>query len=100
MSKGPLLAIALGRFQRGEYELAAETAHKGVQAGPYWSLTHVALAAALTKLGRLESASSSARRVLELQPEFTISGLCASFDFNPSLADPLSEALKAAGLPD
>jgi len=47
----------------------------------------------------LELARSSASRVLKLQPEFTINGLCASFDFNPSLADPLSEALKGAGLP-
>jgi TolB-like protein/Tfp pilus assembly protein PilF len=98
MSQGPLLAIALGRLQRGEYEAAAEAAHKGVQAKPYWSLTHVALAASQAKLGRLESAKSSARRVLELQPEFTIGGLCTSFDFHPSLAEPLSEALKATGL--
>ena len=100
MSQGPLLAIALGRLQRGEYEAAAEAAHKGVQARPYWSLTHVALAASQAKLGRMEAAKSSARHVLELQPEFTISGLCTSFDFHPSLAGPLSQALQEAGLPD
>ena len=58
------------------------------------------LAATQAKLGRLDAAKSAAKRVLELQPEFTISGLCTSFDFHPSLAGPLSEALQEAGLPD
>ena len=34
-----------------------------------------------------------------LQPSFTISGTCASFDIHPLVAVPLSEALIAAGLP-
>ena len=38
-------------------------------------------------------------RVLELEPGFTISGLCAAFAIHESLAAPLSEALNAAGLP-
>jgi TolB-like protein/class 3 adenylate cyclase/tetratricopeptide (TPR) repeat protein len=100
MIQGPLLAIALGRLQRGEYERAADAAHKVVQARPYWSLGHVALAAAQAKLARLESAKSAGRRVLELQPDFTISGLCTSFDFHPSLAEPVSQALREAGLPE
>jgi hypothetical protein len=69
------------------------------QANPYWSLAHVLLAATHAKLGRLDAAKSAAARVLELQPGFTISGLCASFDIHPSLAEPLSEALIAAALP-
>ena len=40
------------------------------------------------------------QRVLELQPGFTISRMCATFDINPSLAEPLREALSAAGLPE
>jgi adenylate cyclase len=69
------------------------------QANPYWSLAHVLLAATHAKLGRLDAAKSAAARVLELQPGFTIRGLCAAFDIHPSLAEPLSEALIAAGLP-
>jgi hypothetical protein len=52
-----------------------------------------------SRLGRLTAAKSAAERVLELQPGFTTSGLCASFDIHPSLAAPLSEALIVAGLP-
>jgi TolB-like protein/class 3 adenylate cyclase len=99
MSYVPWFSISLGHFQRGEYEAAAEAAQKVFQANPYWSLAHVLLAATHAKLGRLDAAKSAAARVLELQPGFTISGLCASFDIHPSLAEPLSEALIAAALP-
>jgi tetratricopeptide (TPR) repeat protein len=99
MSQAPLLSITLGRFQRGEAEAAAEAAHKVFQASPYWSLAHVVLAATQARLGRLAAAKSAADRVLELQPGFTVSGLCSSFDMHPSLATPLSEALTQAGLP-
>jgi len=99
MSYAPLLSIALGRFQRGEYEAAAEAAHKVFQASPYWSLAHVALAATQARLGQLSAARSAAERVVELQPGYTTSGLCASFDLHPSLAAPLSKALTEAGLP-
>ena len=99
MSYAPWLSIALGRLARGEYEAAAEAAHKVFQANPYWSSAHFLLAATHAKLGRLDAAKSAAERVLELQPGFTISGTCAAFDIHPSVAEPLSEALSMAGLP-
>jgi TolB-like protein/Tfp pilus assembly protein PilF len=99
MSYAPLLAIALGYFQRGEYEAAAAAARKVFQANPYWSSAHFLLAATHAKLGRLDEAKSAAVRVLELEPGFTISGMCASFDIHESLAAPLSAALSVAGLP-
>ncbi len=91
MKMAPLLAISLGHLQRSEHQAAAEAAYEVIQASPYWSLAHVALAATQTRLGKVSGAKSAASRVLELQPNFTISGLCASFDFHPSLAAPLSE---------
>jgi hypothetical protein len=57
------------------------------------------LAATHARLGRLDAARTAGARVLELQPGFTISGTCAAFDIHASLAAPLSEALRAAGLP-
>ena len=57
------------------------------------------LAATHVKLGRLDAAKSAALRVLELQPGFSTSETCASFDIHPSIAMPLSEALSLAGLP-
>jgi TolB-like protein len=99
MSYAPWLSIALGRFQRGEHEAAAQAAQKVFQANPYWSSAHFLLAATHAKLGRMDAARSAAARVLELQPGYTISGTCASFDIHPALAEPLSEALMLAGLP-
>jgi adenylate cyclase len=99
ISYGPLLSITLGRFRRGEWEAAAETAHKTLQANPYWSTAHVLVAATQAKLGRLDAAKSAATRVLELQPGYTISGFCAAFDVDPSLAVPMVDALSLAGLP-
>jgi tetratricopeptide (TPR) repeat protein len=100
MKMAPLLAITLGYLQRGEQQAAAEAAYNVIQANPYWSLAYVAHAATQVNLGNLTAAKSSASRVLELQPGFTISGLCLSFDFHQSLAAPLSEALRHAGLPE
>lgn len=100
MKMAPLLAITLGHFQRGEYIRAAEAAHKVIQSSPYWSLAYVALAATQAKLGKLGTAKSAASQVLVYQPTFSISGLCAAFDLHLSLAAPLSEALRQAGLPE
>ncbi len=99
MNYVPWYSITRGRLQHGEYEAAAEAAHKVFQENPYWSTAHFLLAATHATLGRLDAARSAAARVLELQPGFTISGTCAAFDIHPSIATPLSEALSLAGLP-
>ncbi len=100
MIYAPWVAISIGRLARGEYEAASEAAHKGFQANPYFSTAHFILAATHAKLGQLDAAKAAAARVLELQPGFTISGTCAAFDIDPSIAGPLSEALRLAGLPE
>jgi tetratricopeptide (TPR) repeat protein len=99
MSYAPWLSVALGCFQLDKYEAALEAAHKIVRANPYWSMAHVALAATQASLGRFDAAKAAAARVLELQPGFTVGGFIAAFDIDKSLAAPLSEALKVAGLP-
>jgi TolB-like protein/Tfp pilus assembly protein PilF len=100
MNYAPWFSVTLGHFRRGEYEAAAEAAGKAFQANPYWSSAHFLLAATHAKLGRLDAARSAATRVLELEPGFTIGGMCAAFDIHPSIAAPLSEALSLAGLPE
>jgi len=99
MAYVPSFSITLGRFQRGEYEAAAEAARDAFQINPYWSPGYILLAATHAKLGRLEEARSAAARVLELEPGYTVSGHCALFDIHESVAVPLTEALSAAGLP-
>jgi adenylate cyclase len=96
---GPCFAITSGLFQRGDYEAAAEAARKCFQENPHWSNAHVLLAATHARLGRVEAAREAAKRVLELEPSYTIQGMCAAVNLHPSLAEPLSDALRIAGLP-
>lgn len=56
-------------------------------------------AATHAKLGGMDAARQAAARVLELEPGYTISGMCAAVAFHTSIAEPLSEALRTAGLP-
>ena len=58
------------------------------------------LAAALTKLGRIDEAKAAVARVLALQPAFSIGEWCAALDPAPEIAAPFTEALRAAGLPE
>jgi adenylate cyclase len=93
-------AAALGHFHRGLYEEAAAAARKAVQYSPAFSQTYMVLAATVAKLGRLDEAKAAAARVLELQPAFRYSRLFAGMDCAPALVAALSEALRAAGLPE
>jgi TolB-like protein len=92
-------SLALGHFQRGRYEDAANAAYKAVQSNPGHSINYMLLAAPLAKLGRREEANATAARVLELQPEFQYSRQFSGVNCAPALAASLGEALHAAGLP-
>lgn len=94
-----LFSVSVGHFYQGAFEASADAAYKAFQANPFWSSAHFMLAATHAKLGRPDQAAQSASRVLELEPGFTASGMCTAFDVHPSIADPLTEALLAAGLP-
>jgi hypothetical protein len=63
-------------------------------------MAYVTLAAPLAKLGRLEEAKAAAARALELQPAFRCRQHFAAGGYAPALADSLTEALCAAGLPE
>lgn len=92
-------ALTLGHFQLGNYEYAANAAHKAVQHNPRHSISHMLLAAALTHLGRFADARLAAARVLELQPGFHYGMQFAGVDCEPRLAVSLGAALDIAGLP-
>ncbi|HYM32700.1 MAG TPA: adenylate/guanylate cyclase domain-containing protein [Candidatus Cybelea sp.] len=98
-SHGPCLAISLGHFLLGRYEQAADAARKTFQANPRFSYAYMALAATFVKLGRIDEARAAAARLIELEPGYTISGMCAATKMHDLLAVPVSEALRATGLP-
>jgi adenylate cyclase len=97
---GACHAIAIGRFRQRRYEDAANAARKAVQRNPGFSYPHAILAAALAKLGQVDEAKAAAARVLALQPGFSIAEFCAVNDPAPEIAVPMTEALRAAGLPE
>jgi adenylate cyclase len=93
-------AVCLGHFQQSQYADAANAIRKGIQCNPNFSIAYMFQAGALAKLGRIDEARTSAARVLALQPGFTIGGWCRALDPVPAIAEPLTEALRAAGLPE
>ncbi len=93
-------SVALGHFQNGRYEEAANAAYKAVQSNPGHSINYVLLAAPLVKLGRLDEAKAAASRVLQLQPAFRYSRQFSGVNCAPALAAALGEALHASGLPE
>lgn len=93
-------AQAMSHLLRGRYDEACRAAYKSVQANPAHSITHVQLAAALARLGRLDEARAAAARVLELHPTFRYSRQFKAVNCAPALAQALGDALRAAGLPE
>jgi TolB-like protein len=93
-------AQAMGHFHLGRYDEACRAAYRSVQTNPQHSITYVQLAAALTKLGRLEEAKAAAIRVLELHPTFHYGRQFSGVNCAPALASSLGDALRAAGLPE
>jgi TolB-like protein/tetratricopeptide (TPR) repeat protein len=93
-------AQALAHFFLGHYEQAAQAAYKSVHANPTHSITYVQLAAALSKLGRMQEARTAAAKVLELQPNFRFSRQFAGVNCSPSLATSMGNALRSVGLPE
>jgi TolB-like protein len=92
-------SFTLGHFHRGRFEEAAKAAYKAVQSNPAHSISHMLLAAALAKLGRLEEARTAAGRVLDLQSGFRYSRQFSGVDCAPALAASLGKALRETGLP-
>ncbi len=92
-------ALAVGHFQRGRFEEAAIAARRAMQSNPSFSVTNSLLIAPLVKLGRMDEARAVAARVLALQPTFSAAGFCAALALPTSLAEPLAEAWREAGLP-
>jgi tetratricopeptide (TPR) repeat protein len=93
-------AVSFAHFQQSRYADAADAARKAIQATPGFSVCHMALAAPLAKLGRIEEARAAGARVLELQPTFHCTRQLKNVGAVPSFAADFGEALRAAGLPE
>jgi TolB-like protein len=92
-------ALALGHFLHGRYDEAAHDARRAIHSNPSLSVSHSLLAAMLVKLGRIEEAKAMALQVLALDPSFSAARFCTALGVPPVLAEPLTDAWSAAGLP-
>jgi adenylate cyclase len=93
-------AVYLGNFRLNRYQESANAIRKAIQWNPGFSIGYMFLAGVLERLGRIDEAKAAAARVLALQPGFSIGGWRAALDPVPAIAVPLSDALRAAGLPE
>ena len=93
-------AMCLGHFKLEQYAKAANLERRAAQAKPGFSVFQLGLAASLAKSGQIDAAREAAARLLVLEPQFSISGFCAALGIPTSLSIPLSDALRAAGLPE
>ena len=96
----PYIGLAYTHFFSGRFEEAISAADRALQGNPRFSVPAFLRTAALARLGREAEAAASARRLLELQPGFTIASLVDSeFTKSKHLAM-LADALRQAGLPE
>jgi TolB-like protein/class 3 adenylate cyclase len=96
--------VGAAKFFGGHDEEAVAWLNRSIELNPNYSGPHFWLAAALTRLGRLEDAREAARAGLELNPSFTIARL-RSMAFSDSpvyLAgrERAYEGMRLAGLPE
>jgi adenylate cyclase len=96
----PYVGLAYTHFFSGRFEAAISAADRALQGNPRFSVPAFLKTAALARLGREAEAAASARRVLELQPGFTIASLVDSEFTSPERLTMLAEALRRAGLPE
>ena len=67
------VGMAYTKMIAGRYDEASSWARQGMQRNPEWAGPFRLHAAASAHLGRMEEAQAAAARVLELEPEFTLS---------------------------
>jgi adenylate cyclase len=94
-----LTALGIAHLAAGRFEEAAAACNKACQSNPRFSFPVVLRTAALSRLGRADEAKASARRVLELEPHFSIAEFVRAHTGRPEIWDPVGEALRQTGLP-
>jgi TolB-like protein len=93
-------ALGIAHLAAGRFEQAAAACNKASQSNPRFSFPVVLQAAALCGLGRAHEAKVLARRVLELEPRFSIAQFVKSHTVRPEIWNPIGDALRQVGLPE
>src|SRR6185312_10296591 len=96
----PYVGLAYSHFFMGNFVAAASAARRASAANPKFSVPCYLHIAALVGLGRTEDANSMATVLLELQPDFAVSGLVSGNITTLERMDKLADALRRVGLPN
>ena len=95
----PYTGLATAYSAAGNFAEAAVAGAKAAQANPRFSYPQVLQAAALSSLGRVDEAKAVARRVLELEPKFTVAEFVRAHTGRAEIWEPIGAALRLIGLP-
>jgi adenylate cyclase len=93
-------ALALACLLAAQDEDAARHARKAIDGNPNCALAHCALSMAYARLGRVEEAEQTIRRLVAVAPRFRIGTLRRIRFADPGRLRPDLDLLRAAGLPD
>jgi adenylate cyclase len=96
----PYVALAMVYCASSDFAAAVAAAATAIQANPRFSLSHALHAAALSRLDRGDEARDAARRVIECEPDFTVSRFVISHTGRPDIWGPIGDALRRLGLPE
>lgn len=91
--------IFAGHFKSAHYEEAEQAARAAIACNGILSSSHALHSAALAVLGLDEAKKAAADKVRDLEPGFSVTEFCNAIGAVPAIAEPLAEALRAAGLP-
>ncbi len=94
------VALAIAYCNERDFAAAVTAAAKAIQASPRFSLSHALHAAALSCLDRLDEAKVAAGRILECEPDFTVSGFVKAHTGRADIWEPIGDALRRLGLPE
>ena len=93
----------LGRcyLQKGQYEEALIEYKKALQRSPNSYLNYLGLATVYVFLDRQEEAEAAAKKVIELNPKFSISSVSTALPYkNPTELKRVLDAMRKAGFPE
>jgi adenylate cyclase len=91
--------LALAHYVAGNFTESATAGSRAAQANPRFSYPQVVQAAALMQANRTGEAQAVARRVLEIEPSFTVSEFVRAHTGRAEIWDPMGDALRRIGLP-
>lgn len=92
--------LSQAHYVAGDHEAAVAWGQRAAARNAQLTSNLRTLAAAQAACGEIDAARTTARRVLLLEPDFTLAAFAARTPFLPELLGPHLERLRAAGMPD